>query len=67
MANGQGGPVTCLTVIDKQRLRAAMRERRRDYAASLDVDTRAALEDQLAEALAPLFATAGDRRAPMRR
>ena len=35
-----------------------MRERRRDYAASLDAATRAALEDQLAEALDPLFATA---------
>ena len=45
-------------IIDKKRLRAAMRERRRDYAASLDTATRAALEDQLAEALDPLFGTA---------
>lgn len=44
--------------VDKKRLRAAMREQRRDYAASLDRETRAALEDQLAEALEPLFATA---------
>ncbi len=44
--------------IAKQRLRAAMRQQRGDYAASLDTPTRAALEDQLAEALAPLFATA---------
>jgi hypothetical protein len=44
-------------IIDKKQLRAEMRERRRDYAASLDVATRAALEDQLAEALEPLFAT----------
>ncbi len=43
---------------DKSELRAAMRDRRRDYAASLDRDTRAALEDALADALAPLFATA---------
>jgi len=45
-------------VIDKQRLRSAMREQRRDYAASLEIATRAALEDQLAEALDPLFAGA---------
>jgi 5-formyltetrahydrofolate cyclo-ligase len=45
-------------VLDKKQLRAEMRERRRDYAASLDVATRAALEDQLADALEPLFATA---------
>ena len=45
-------------LIDKQRLRAAMREQRRAYAASLDTATRAALEDQLAEALDPLYATA---------
>ena len=45
-------------LIAKQRLRAAMREQRRDYAASLDAPTRAALEDQLAAALEPLFATA---------
>jgi len=36
-----------------------MRERRRDYAASLAVDTRAALEDALGAALSPLFVTAG--------
>ncbi|MDQ3074467.1 MAG: 5-formyltetrahydrofolate cyclo-ligase [Pseudomonadota bacterium] len=36
-----------------------MRERRRDYAASLGRDTRAALEHALADALEPLFATAG--------
>ncbi len=35
-----------------------MREQRRDYAASLDSATRFALEDQLAEALNPLFASA---------
>ncbi len=35
-----------------------MRKQRRDYAASLDSATRAALEDQLAEALDPLFASA---------
>lgn len=45
-------------VTEKKRLRADMRERRRDYAASLDSATRAALEDQLAEALNPLFAAA---------
>ena len=43
---------------DKSALRAAMREQRRDYAASLDTATRAALEDQLAEALDPVFASA---------
>ena len=43
---------------DKSALRAAMRQQRRDYAASLDPGTRAALEDQLADALAPLVATA---------
>ena len=43
----------------KSDLRSAMRQQRRDYAASLDCDTRAALEDGLADALAPLFATAG--------
>ncbi len=42
----------------KQALRAAMRDRRRAYAASLESPTRAALEEALAEALAPLFATA---------
>ncbi len=42
----------------KSELRAAMRQQRRDYAASLDRDTRAALEEALADALAPLFATA---------
>ena len=43
----------------KSELRAAMRVARRDYAASLDRDTRAALEERLADALAPLFATSG--------
>ena len=43
---------------DKSDLRRAMREQRRAYAASLDRATRAALEEALAEALAPLFATA---------
>jgi 5-formyltetrahydrofolate cyclo-ligase len=43
----------------KSALRSAMRARRRAFAASLDPATRAALEEQLAEALAPLFATAG--------
>ena len=42
----------------KDALRAAMRERRRAFAASLDPATRAALEEALAEALAPLFALA---------
>lgn len=40
---------------DKSELRAAMRTRRRDYAASLRPDTRKALEDALAEALDPLL------------
>jgi len=40
---------------DKPALRDAMRQRRRDYAASLDPDTRKRLEAQLAEALAPLL------------
>ncbi|MCY7398426.1 MAG: 5-formyltetrahydrofolate cyclo-ligase [Sphingomonas bacterium] len=44
-----------IQVIDKKELRAAMREQRRNYAATLAPDTRAALEGQLAEALAPLF------------
>ena len=43
---------------DKSALRAAMRQQRRDYAATLATATRAALEDQLADALEPLFATA---------
>lgn len=47
-----------LLISDKSVLRAAMRRQRRDYAASLDVATRGALEDQLADALAPLFLTA---------
>ena len=42
-------------VIDKTELRATMRARRRAFAASLGGDTRAALEDQLAAALAPLL------------
>jgi 5-formyltetrahydrofolate cyclo-ligase len=42
----------------KSELRAAMRQHRRDYAASLDRDTRFALEEALAVALEPLFATA---------
>ena len=42
---------------DKRDLRRAMREQRRAYAASLDGATRAALEEALAEALVPLFAT----------
>jgi 5-formyltetrahydrofolate cyclo-ligase len=44
---------------DKSALRAAMRQQRRDYAASLLPDTRGALEAALADALEPLFATAG--------
>jgi 5-formyltetrahydrofolate cyclo-ligase len=44
---------------DKRAIRAAMRQQRRDYAASLDPATRAALEDRLADALEPLFAVAG--------
>ena len=44
---------------DKAVLRAAMRQQRRDFAASLDPSTRAALEDALADALEPLFVTAG--------
>lgn len=43
---------------DKSELRAAMRQQRRDYAASLDRDTRGALEAALADALEPLFTTA---------
>jgi 5-formyltetrahydrofolate cyclo-ligase len=42
----------------KADIRRNMRVARRDYAASLDGDTRAALEASLAEVLAPLFATA---------
>lgn len=45
-------------IIDKKKLRAAMRQKRRDYAASLDPATRAALENQLADAIEPLFAPA---------
>lgn len=52
-------PASQSAAADKAELRAAMRQRRRDYAASLEPATRAALEDGLAEALAPLFATAG--------
>ena len=44
---------------DKSALRAAMRQQRRDYAASLSPETRGALEAALADALEPLFATAG--------
>lgn len=47
-----------LSLTDKSALRAAMRQQRRDYASSLDSATRAALENQLAEALDPLFAAA---------
>ncbi len=43
---------------DKSELRRAMREQRRAYAASLDRDTRGALEQALDAALAPLFTTA---------
>ena len=43
------------SVLDKAGLRDAMRRRRRDYAASLAPETRAALEEQLAEALQPLL------------
>ncbi len=39
----------------KDELRAALRARRRDYAASLAADTRTALEAALAEALHPLL------------
>jgi 5-formyltetrahydrofolate cyclo-ligase len=39
----------------KSELRDAMRQRRRDYAASLAPDTRAALEEQLANVLEPLL------------
>ncbi len=35
----------------KSELRSAMRQQRRDYAASLDRGTRAALEESLADAL----------------
>jgi 5-formyltetrahydrofolate cyclo-ligase len=42
----------------KSAMRAVMRLARRDYAASLEVDTRAALEESLADALEPLFTTA---------
>jgi len=41
--------------LDKPALRDAMRQRRRDYAASLDTDTRKRLEAQLAEVLDPLL------------
>lgn len=44
---------------DKAVLRAALRQQRRAYAASLDPATRAALEEALADALEPLFVTAG--------
>ena len=47
-----------LPLSSKTDIRRDMRVRRRDYAASLDGDTRAALEAGLAEVLAPLFATA---------
>ncbi len=43
---------------DKLERRSAMRLARRDYAASLNADTRAALEEALADSLEPLFATA---------
>ena len=43
---------------DKSELRDAMRRQRRGYAASLDPATRAALEEQLADALQPLVFTA---------
>ena len=42
----------------KSEQRSAMRLARRDYAASLDAATRAALEEALADALEPLFAAA---------
>ncbi|RST30929.1 5-formyltetrahydrofolate cyclo-ligase [Sphingomonas ginkgonis] len=45
-------------VADKQALRAAMRERRRAYAASLSHDTRLALEQALVETAAPLLLSA---------
>jgi len=45
-------------IIDKKQIRDAMRQQRRDYAASLDTATRAALENQLADALEPLLARA---------
>lgn len=44
---------------DKTALRAAMRRRRRDYAASLAHDTRLALERAVAEALEPHLAGVG--------
>lgn len=47
-----------LPLPSKADIRRDMREQRRDYAASLDGDTRAALEASLAEVLTPLFATA---------
>ena len=45
-------------MLDKHEQRAALRQQRRDYAASLDRATRAAFEASLADALEPLFATA---------
>lgn len=42
-------------LLNKPALRAAMRTRRRDYAASLATDTRKRLEEQLAEVLDPLL------------
>jgi 5-formyltetrahydrofolate cyclo-ligase len=46
-------------LLDKHEQRAALRRQRREFAASLATDTRAALEQALADALEPLFATAG--------
>ena len=48
-------PVPSPSLLDKAELRDAMRQRRRDYAASLAPETRTALEEQLAEALRPLL------------
>jgi 5-formyltetrahydrofolate cyclo-ligase len=42
-------------LLDKAKLRAELRERRRDYAAGLAPETRSALEAQLATALEPLL------------
>lgn len=48
-------PSTSPSLLDKVALRAALRARRRDYAASLAPDTRKALEDALVAALEPLL------------
>jgi 5-formyltetrahydrofolate cyclo-ligase len=48
-------PIPCSNT-DKPALRGAMRKARRDYARALHPTTRAALENAIADAVAPLFA-----------